>query len=62
MENDNSKPIIKNAVKLFLPAAIFLFLAIMWTDQSALFRYSAAAAGVVFAVQGIRKLIKDRKN
>jgi hypothetical protein len=53
-------PVIQRLVKSLLPAVIFIFLAIQMTDASSLFRYSAAAAGVAFAVEGLLKFRKDR--
>ena len=46
-------PVIRRLVRSLLPAVIFIFLAIQWTDVSSLVRYSFAAAGVAFAVEGL---------
>ena len=53
-------PVIRSLVKSLLLAVIFIFIAIQMTDVRSLVRYSAAAAGVAFAVEGLLKFRKDR--
>ena len=58
MSDDNSSLRIQNMIKSLLLAAIWIFLAIAWTDASVWFRYAAGAAGVAFVVEGLLKLRK----
>jgi len=48
-------------IKKLIPAVIFIFLAIVWENESNLFNYVAALAGVAFAIEGLLKFIKEGK-
>ncbi len=49
------------ALKKLVPAALFLFLALMWPDGSTLLRFALAAAGIAFLVEGIVQYIKGSR-
>ena len=44
-------------VRKFAPAALFLLLAVIWDEASTLLRYSFAAGGLAFLLEGIFKLV-----
>ena len=49
---------ISRALNKLVPAALFLFLAFMWSDASTMLRWVFAAAGIAFLVEGIVKYVK----
>ena len=51
----------KDLIKKLIPAVIFIFLAIMWENESNNFNYIAAAAGAAFAIEGLWKFIREGK-
>lgn len=61
MAEKKSNPVIQSLIKSQLLAVTWIFLSFIMTDMSTLFRYTAAAAGVAFAVEGLLKFRKDRK-
>ena len=54
-QRDNSRMAL--VVRKFVPAALFLLLAVLWDEASTLLRYSFAAAGLAFLIEGIFKLV-----
>ena len=44
--------------KSFVPAGLFLLLALIWTDASTLLRSLFAASGIAFLVEGIIKSVR----
>jgi len=51
----------KDLIKKLITAVIFIFLAIMWENESNNFNYIAAAAGAAFAIEGLWKFIREGK-
>ncbi|NQU32797.1 MAG: hypothetical protein HQ521_06140 [Bacteroidetes bacterium] len=51
----------KDLIKKLVPAVIFIFLAIMWENESNLSNYAFAIAGIAFAIEGLLKFIKEGK-
>ncbi len=58
MAGKETNPRTSIALKFLLPAGIFLFLALVWTEASTLLRLVQVAAGLAFAGEGLWKLWK----
>ena len=61
MAEKKTNPRMATAQKFFLPAGIFLSLAI-WTEASTSLRVAEGAAGLAFAGEGLYKLWKLKGN
>jgi len=62
MAEKKTNPRTATAQKFFLPAGIFLFLAIIWAEPSTSLRVALGAAGLAFAGEGLWKLWKLKRN
>ena len=62
MAKINLNPKLVIILRSFIPAAIFIFLALMWTEQRELVRYSSGIAGIAFLIEGIIRLWKYQKS
>ena len=62
MAKINLNPKLVIILRSFIPAAIFIFLAITWTEQRELVRYPMGIAGIAFAIQGVIQLWKYPKS
>ena len=62
MAKTNLNPKLVIILRSFIPAAIFIFLAIAWTEQRELVRYPMGIAGIAFAIEGVIRLWKYQKS
>jgi len=51
----------KDLIKKLIPAVIFIFLAIMWENESNNLNYIFAAVGAAFAIEGLWKFAREGK-
>ena len=58
MSNAPTPPVLSS----FLPAALFLLLALFWSDARPLLRYTLAAAGIAFAAEGVFRSIRSSRD
>ena len=62
MEKSSSISKKQRLINKLIPATIFIFLAIVATDMSNLFRIVSAIAGVTFAIEGLVRFRKDKQS
>ncbi len=49
-------------INKLIPAAIFIFLAIVWQEEGSMVRILFGIAGIAFVVEGLIRFRKDKKS